>query len=223
MSNTYLTGEQTKRNILRESKKLFYKKGYTDTTYSEISTVAKVNRALIPYHFKNKQVLGTEIYHQIIKEFFEHIDSVLDTSQFDADFVSVLHTVAYYRLLATNSQFLRFTSELQADDNSSLFTIEEETAWLTSLGSKFASLKEQEMRILTQMHIGTKKEMVTFLCNNKKAMDADTIAKMHLSMLMRYVGYSTKKIDELINAAIEITNLLTFQIKKGFAVEMKYN
>ena len=74
MANTYLAGEQTKRNILRESKKLFYKKGYTETTYNDISAVAKVNRALIPYHFKNKQILGLEIYNQIIAEFYELID-----------------------------------------------------------------------------------------------------------------------------------------------------
>lgn len=223
MSNTYLAGEQTKRNILRESKKLFYKRGYTDTTYSEISTVAKINRALIPYHFKNKQVLGLEIYHQIINEFYELIDNVLDTSQFDADFISVVHTVAYYRLLSTNIPFLRFISELQADEGTSLFVAEDEKNWLNSLGNKFNSLNEEEMNILIQMHIGTKKEMVTLLCNNHKTIKADTISRMHISMLMRYIGYSTKKTDELINAALEIANLLTFQIKNGFVVEMKYN
>ena len=31
MSNTYLVGEQTKRRIFKESKKLFYKKGFTET------------------------------------------------------------------------------------------------------------------------------------------------------------------------------------------------
>ncbi len=223
MSNTYLAGEQTKRNILRESKKLFYKKGYTDTTYSEISTVAKINRALIPYHFKNKQVLGLEIYQQIITEFYELIDNVLDTTQFDADFLSVVHTVAYYRLLATNFPFLRFIAELQADENTSLFLAEDEMKWLNSLGTKFSALSEQEMHVLTQMHIGTKKEMITLLYNNRKTISADTISKMHISMLMRYVGYSTKKTDELISAALEIANLLTFQIKNGFSVEMKYN
>lgn len=223
MSNTYLAGEQTKRNILRESKKLFYKKGYTETTYSDISTVAKINRALIPYHFKNKQILGLEVYNQIITEFYMLIDNVLDTSQFDADFVSILHTVAFYRLLASNSQFLQFLSELQADENASLFTAEAEQKWITNLGTKFSSLNGQELAILTQMHIGIKKESIALLHSASKKINADTIASMHLHLLMRYVGYSAKKTDELIDAAIEIANLLHFHIKNGFVIELKYN
>ena len=223
MSNTYLAGEQTKRNILRESKKLFYKKGYTETTYSDISTIAKVNRALIPYHFKNKQILGLEIYNQIITEFYELIDNVLDTSQFDADFVSILHTVAYYRLLSSNKHFLQFLSELQADEAATLFSTDAEQEWITSLGSKFANLDKTELSILTQMHIGIKKENISLLSRSSKENNADQIAQMHLHMLMRYVGYSAKKTDELINAAIEIANLLNFQIKNGFAIELKYN
>ena len=221
MATTYLAGEQTKRTILKESKKLFYKKGYTETTYSDISAAAKVNRALIPYHFQNKQILGLEIYQQIIAEFNELIDEILDTSQFDTDFVNVLHTVAYYRLLASNAHFLQFVSELQADENASLFTMEDEIQWLAGLGSKFTNLSDEEHHILAQMHIGMRKESINLL-NNKKT-NADMITHMQIHMLMRYVGYTAKKTDELMNAAIEITNLLNFQIKNGFAIELKYN
>lgn len=223
MANTYLAGEQTKRNILRESKKLFYKKGYTETTYNDISSAAKVNRALIPYHFKTKQILGLEIYNQIIAEFYELIDSVLDTDQFDTDFVSILHTVAYYRLLVSNKHFLQFLSELQSDEAATLFDLATEREWLISLGSKFANMNDAELTILTQMSIGMKKESITLLTTTSTTLYADAVAHTYLHMLMRYVGYSAKKADELINAATEIANLLNFQIKNGFAIELKYN
>ena len=222
MATTYLAGEQTKRTILRESKKLFYKKGYTETTYSDISTVAKINRALIPYHFKNKQILGLEIYHQIITEFYSLIDNVLDTTQFDKDFVNILHTVAYYRLLSSNRHLLQFVSELQADENATLFTSEEEIQWLTGLGSKFSNLSEDQLYLLSKMHIGMKKECIALL-NDQNNLDINSMIAMHIHMIMRYVGYSAKKTDELIHAATEITNLLNFQIKNGFSVELTYN
>ncbi len=222
MSNTYLAGEQTKRNILRESKKLFYKKGYTETTYSDISTIAKVNRALIPYHFKNKQILGLEIYKQIMNEFYELIDNVLDTSQFDKDFVNVLHMLAYYRLLSGNTHFLQFVCELQEDENASLFTVDQEIEWLMGLGSKFANLTENERLILAQMHMGMHKESIALL-NQSKKHNPDILTHMQIHMLMRYVGYTAKKTDELIDAATEVVNLLNFQIKNGFAIELTYN
>ena len=223
MSNTYLAGEQTKRNILRESKKLFYKKGYAETTYSDISAAAKINRALIPYHFKNKQVLATEIYHQIVTEFYELMNNILDTSQFDNDFVNILHSVAYYRFLSNNSHFLQFVSELQADENASLFSTEEEKEWIMGLGTRFSNLSQQELIILTQMHIGMQKECISLLNTTPKSFDTDSIAHMHLHMLMRYAGYSSKKVDELFDAAVKVANLLTFQIKNGFSIEVKYN
>ena len=221
MSNTYIVGEQTKATILRESKKLFYNNGYTNTTYSEISSTAGINRALIPYHFKNKQILGLEIYREIMKIFYELIDNLLDISQFDSDFVSILHTVTYYRLLSTNTPFLRFISELQADERTSLFVATEEQRWLTCLGDKFSSLDEQELSILTQMHIGAKKEIINSFHNDMNN-DSDTISHMHISMLMRYAGYSVEKIDELFYAAVEIANLLNFRIHNDFTVELEY-
>lgn len=223
MSNSYIVGEQTKNKILEESKKLFYQNGYTKTTYSEISAIANINRALIPYHFKNKQILGIEIYRQIISDFYKIIDNVLDTQQFDSDFVSAIHTISYYRLLSANPAFIRFLSELQTDENASLFSQEDEKTYLISLGSKFANLKTNELELLTQMHIGIKTKMVNVLCEEESTIDANEVSRIHIQLLMRYAGYSVKKIDELIDAAIEIANLLTFEVKQGFEIELKYN
>ena len=221
MSNTYIAGERTKTNILQESKKLFYNNGYTNTTYSEISSAAKINRALIPYHFKNKQALGLDIYHEIMKNFFELIDNLLDTSQFDSDFVSILHIVTYYRLLSDNVPFLRFIKELQADEETPLYTAEEELHWITCLGDKFNTLDKEELSILTQMHIGAKKESI-HLFHNDVCSSPDTISHAHIRMLMCYVGYSAETIDELYNAAVEVANLLKFKIKNDFTIELKY-
>lgn len=58
MSTTYQTGNATKSKILTQSKLLFHQKGYAATTYTDISTSANVNRALIPYHFRANQSLG---------------------------------------------------------------------------------------------------------------------------------------------------------------------
>lgn len=223
MASTYLAGEQTKRNILRESKKLFYKKGYTDTTYTDISAVTKMNRALIPYHFKNKQILGMEIYQDITNEFYHFLDNTFDATQFDSDFINVMHLVAYYRFLADNQPLLRFVSELQTDETIILFDDEVESQWLTGLGSKFGNMTSEQLSLLCTMHTGMKKEMIHTLASPENKASADTITTMHIHMLMRYAGYSAKKIDELLDAAFEVANLVTFRVKNGFSVEIKYS
>lgn len=223
MSNTYLTGEQTKRKIFKESKKLFYKNGFTETTYDDISNAAKVNRALIPYHFKSKQVLGQEVYCKIIEEFQNEIDSILDISQFTPDFTSILHAVSYYRLLENNARFSRFVFQLLSDETTPIFTRDNEKELLVNLGSRFSRFSDTELDILAQMNIGIKKELIRMLCLSEKGINADQIACMHIHMLMNHAGYSARKTDELIQAAFEVANLLSFHVKSGFTIEIKYN
>lgn len=223
MSNTYLTGEQTKRKIFKESKKLFYKKGFTETTYADISSAAKVNRALIPYHFKNKQVLGQEVYCKVVEEFKNAIDGILDISQFTPDFTTILHIVTYYRLLETNTRFSRFVFQLLSDETTPVFTRDSEKELLLNLGSRFARFSDTELDILAQMDIGIKKELIRMLCLSENGVTADRIAGTHIHMLMSYAGYSAKKNDELIQAAFEVADLLSFHVKSGFTIEIKYN
>lgn len=223
MSNTYLTGEKTKRKILKESKKLFFKNGFTDTTYDDISNAAKVNRALIPYHFKSKQVLGQEIYCNIIDEFSNTINDILDIDQFSPDFVSILHFIAYFRLLGNNSRLSRFVFQLLTDGTDSVFSTEKEKELLLGFGSKFSQLQEEEQAILVQLNIGMKKESVRMIYFSNEDTDIDQIARMNMQMLLGYAGYSKRKADELIAAAFEVINLFSFHVKSGFTIEIKYN
>lgn len=221
MANSYLVGEQTKGKILKESRKLFYRKGYTETTYGDISTVADVNRALIPYYFKSKQILGEEIYQQIITDFTDTLDEILDMHQFSPDFVYILHTVSYYRLLGNNDKLSRFAFQLSTDENADLFPTEQDM--LSNLGGKFSNLPDGEPEILAKMSIGMKKEIIQMLANPENTADADQLARINLYMLMGYAGYSRKKMEELVDAAFEVADLLSFHIKNNFSIEIKYN
>ena len=221
MSNTYLSGEQTKRRILKESKKLFYKYGFTETTYAHISAAAKINRALIPYHFQTKQILGEEIYKRIIEEFTQTMDELLDTSQFSPDFIRILHTITYYRLLRDNPKLSRFASQLLTDQASSLFTVGDERKMLSELGSKFSLCDDDELNILAKMNIGIQKEIIQMI--HTSTADIDRMAQIQLHMLMSYAGYSKKKASELINAAFEVADLVSFHVKNGFSITITYN
>lgn len=184
---------------------------------------AKINRALIPYHFKSKQILGQEIYRNIIDDFSNTFDEILDISQFSPDFVSILHIFAYYRLLGNNPKFSRFVFQLLSDGADSIFTIEKEKELLLGFGSKFSRFQEEELDILVQFNIGMKKESIRMIYLSNEVTDIDQISQIHMHMLLGYAGYSRKKADELIAAAFEVINLFSFHVKSGFTIEIKYN
>lgn len=63
-------GEITKRNILATAEKLFAEKGYDGTGIQDIATAAGINKALIYYHFKNKQDIIDSLFQQTLDEMF---------------------------------------------------------------------------------------------------------------------------------------------------------
>jgi len=58
----YDNGLLTKETILNSCRKLFYEKGYTETTFSDICKDANVNHGSIYYHFKKKRNIVEIIY-----------------------------------------------------------------------------------------------------------------------------------------------------------------
>ena len=220
MSTTYQSGNATKSKILTQSKLLFYQKGYTATTYSDISTTANVNRALIPYHFQNKPILGKAVFQEILTQTHTCLDNILDMSQFSADFAGMLHLMSFYYLLQDNT-FATFCTQVLADDSNVLFDYAAEQAELLSLGKKLSSISDEELSLLTYMHIGIKQQMIQYLANHTNT-DPKTIAKMHLALLLSYIGQSHKKCDELIDAACEVLDMLLFQIDDTFNATLSY-
>ncbi|MGV2431845.1 MAG UNVERIFIED_CONTAM: TetR/AcrR family transcriptional regulator [Rickettsiaceae bacterium] len=63
--------QETKIKIIAAARKLFVEKGFAGTSMSMIAQSAKVNHALLFYHYKNKENLWTEtkiaIFHEATK------------------------------------------------------------------------------------------------------------------------------------------------------------
>ncbi len=81
-------GEKTKKKILVVAEKIFSAKGYDATSIQDISKAAGVNKALIYYHFKNKQDIIDSLFSQHLNDMFkmlgaqkENITESLHTNQ----------------------------------------------------------------------------------------------------------------------------------------------
>ena len=63
-------GEITRKKILDTAEKLFSEKGYDAASIQSIASEANVNKALIYYHFKNKQDIIDSLFAQTLDEMF---------------------------------------------------------------------------------------------------------------------------------------------------------
>lgn len=68
-------GERTKKKILAVAEKLFSARGYDGAGVQNIATAAGVNKALIYYHFKNKQDIIDSLFARTLDEMFAMVGS----------------------------------------------------------------------------------------------------------------------------------------------------
>lgn len=71
----YENGAFTRQVIVDACKKLFYEKGFHETSYSDICKEAHVNRSTIYYHFSNKELMRLEV----LWEFFIKAKHIAET------------------------------------------------------------------------------------------------------------------------------------------------
>lgn len=72
-------GKETKEKILKTAGRLFARKGIDATTVDEIAAKADVNKALIYYHFKNKDDLINSLFTGYIESLLEHMALSFET------------------------------------------------------------------------------------------------------------------------------------------------
>lgn len=64
----YKSGNETKERIIHEARALFFRYGYTNTTYNQLATRAHVQLSTITYHFGSLEKLALYVYKEIIQE-----------------------------------------------------------------------------------------------------------------------------------------------------------
>ena len=71
-------GDLKKKRILMIAERLFSEKGFDATSVDSIARKAKVNKALIYYHFKDKNDIISSLFQNIIKELSQRIGSSIE-------------------------------------------------------------------------------------------------------------------------------------------------
>lgn len=78
----YENGMSTHRIILNACRKLFYEKGYHETSYDDICGEAHVNRGSIYYHFKEKENIRYEVLWEITAQCYDLAKQYCDDKKY---------------------------------------------------------------------------------------------------------------------------------------------
>jgi len=113
-----LKGQTTKNKILASSRKLFYLKGYNNTTMREISADADTNLGLIKYYFTSKQNIALLVYWDIFLELEDIINQHYPQNDLTRYLLSVLYELS---LAIDDDKFYDLFVTVTADYNSNVF------------------------------------------------------------------------------------------------------
>ncbi|TNE58936.1 MAG: TetR/AcrR family transcriptional regulator [Alphaproteobacteria bacterium] len=116
--------EKTRADILSAAEKLFALNGYAGTSLEKIAREVGVDRALIPYYFKNKSGL----YRAIIAENVAIVRNRVEQSLFETTSAEDALRTYIRALIEAMSERTSFTSMIMREHISSAFMNDQESA-----------------------------------------------------------------------------------------------
>jgi len=109
--------ESTKQKILNSAINIFIEKGYSGARMRDISDEAGINKGLLHYYFKSKNVLFKEVLQLSAKDFFPKLGSILHS---DKTFFEKIELIVdeYIEIVSKNPHFPPFiVNELNQNTN----------------------------------------------------------------------------------------------------------
>lgn len=139
----YKAGLRTKEKILAESKKLFYEKGYNETSLMDICNATGIRLGNLHYHFPNKSDISKTIYFEIVDYLQRQVITLFPDEE---ELVQlVISLTCHQRLLFQDANYRRFS--LQHTKESMVNISIEEYRNIVPMVDHFLSKKMSDIEI----------------------------------------------------------------------------
>lgn len=205
----YENGVDTKKNILKVCKKLFYEKGYDKTTFDNISAAANIYRTSIAYHFKSKKSIGNIIFEESVTRNTEIAHSYTKNKKYDY-FVGT--AIFWYKFLKDEKYRNFFNSGLfKTDlnyDNSFIFKVVSDCFNLFDTSYE-DFIENHELDIITVN--GLEQYLTDFLGKNPDKFNFIQVTKHEIRSITKQLDISDKSFETAWNIIYKLIKLIPFE------------
>lgn len=214
----YSVGIETKNKILAEAKTLFYEQGFNNTSFLDIGKAAEVNKALITYHFKNKNNLAKEIFFEFSRNQQKACGSVLACEH--GAVAAITSLMLFYKLIMEDENLKRFWYDIAVADVISDMLFWEEEVFLKKIASSLnISVPEDELFTIYCIENGMEIELIKniFLGNIKEPIDS--VFEKQYKVTLSLLGVYGKEAQEIIQKSFDTAKEIKAERKGYFEVE----
>lgn len=157
----YKKGVNTCSYIISVSKKLFYKKGYSQTTIQQICDECNITLGNFTYYFKTKQDLLKRIYEDFLKDIIVFIDNNFKDDLSYLEKFTIISFVFNYKILQseTNLDF-----HLKVLNNNSLYEFISDyllsNFYIPLIKSLNLDINEKDLKIIYYCSLSINRELL---------------------------------------------------------------
>lgn len=217
----------TKEEIFKNAKSLFYNNGYYNTSLEEIAALSNVNKAMIAYYFQNKSHLASVIRDEINFNIDEVLKKVLhDLGVFPDE---VIITVIEYRLFASfrklNNKYRRFIREI-CQDNVLLLSNPHDHPYnnfYKELCEKYGrNISNIDMEIYNCAMTSSLSGLI--IMHDLGYLDCahDFLAEKECEILLKILNLDQQTIDNILAESKYIFDQIHMEITKNFVIKENY-
>lgn len=203
-------------NILKNSYKLFKKKGFKKTTTREIATSSQINKGLLHYYYNQKEDIVIEMYSDILNSLYSYVETNYKGKVKGYAYLALLN-ILFYKTMTFTEESLNFLSEMMSSRELTKVKTEKyvDSYYKIIVDEKIPITRYQMLLALT-VAVGAESELLLSIREGKIKMTyeklATTVNKIMFTMLK--VGeIEIKKIDEEvknITKNIEIEEIISY-------------
>lgn len=215
----YEPGIKTRKKILKTCKKLFYDKGYDDTTYDEICQEGNTNKGVLYYHFKTKYHIGRTIFSEFLVKNYRLVSKILDEKYGEEGYkyLEALHLRSYLSLLHNDEKLRRFYHQIT---NVAKFTADyagvmEETHKRYSRACNL-NLSDNDIKFLTSVIMGASASTYTMFLHGYFDISFEEYMDYRVRIFHSMMGMEKNQVNHIVEESKTRFQDFNLGVKKYF-------
>jgi AcrR family transcriptional regulator len=192
-------GEKKKQLILDTCKKLFYRKGYQNTTYDDICMMADVPPGSITYHFDGKRNIAGIIAGEYEAQNKIYIEKMTG-NKYSKSLLVVIEIFHMWKRLFDDDNLFRFMLDISSERLPTMSDFEVVKYFYKVVLDErgIDTIDEKTLGFIVSSQLGMSDGIINMVALSFDSYTYEEVAEFSIKFFFRQVGLEYKEIDKLL-------------------------
>lgn len=218
-------GEKKRDLIVSVCKKLFYEKGYNNTTYNDICTAADIPPGTITYHFENKRGIASVIEDEYEPQNKIYIERMCTNRGYSKVLLMAIENFHMWKRDLEDPNLRNFLIDVSRERVPSKAAFRAVKYFYQCVIDELGiTVSDKEMRLIVPTQIGMSDAVLMEISRDPDSFTYEEAARFSIRFFLRQLGVADSESEHVIAEAREIFKTLPIDNRyyREFAYDPKY-